>query len=53
MSDLDQRLKDFIDRVIVPTLLERFLAAHSGPSVDLEPMTVLPCSPKGTEIGQP
>jgi hypothetical protein len=45
MSDLDYRLKEFIDRAIVPALLERFLAARSVPSVDAEPVTVLPSSP--------
>jgi hypothetical protein len=41
---MDPRLKEFIDRAIVPALLERFLAARAGPPVDVQPVTVLPSS---------
>jgi hypothetical protein len=41
---MDPTLREFIDRAIMPALLERFLATHSRPSVDAEPVTVLPSS---------
>jgi hypothetical protein len=41
---LDPKLKDFIDRAIVPALLERFLTAHASPPVDGDRQPVLPSS---------
>jgi hypothetical protein len=41
---MDLQLKEFIDRAIVPALLERFLSVHSKVSVDDDRRLVLPSS---------
>jgi hypothetical protein len=41
---MEPGLKEFIDRAILPALLERFLKGHSEASVDAEPVGVLTSS---------